>query len=188
MTAGIVNGYAVVWDALSQDFSMRGASPRYEKIKKGALRIASDAVACVSHFRLTSFAFSSDGSLELGSDNVGLWFRATLPETRNGFGIRNGLTGGRCIGASVEIDERVARYDKAGGVEVVTSWLVVGIALVERPVYPQTRAWLEGDVPNDPQAKELQSFFNARNRRKPERMLIDGLEPLAYARSRGMFC
>jgi hypothetical protein len=97
------------------------------------------------------------------------------------------MIGGRCIGASVEINETVARYDEPTGVEVVTSALVVGVALVERPVFPQSRAWLDGEVPNDPWAKQLQSFFNARNRRKPEPMKIPPIlkMPGHEARRRG---
>ena len=186
MNAGAVNGNCAVWGAISQDFSERGASPRYERIERGALKIGGDAVACVDHFRLTTFAFSSDGSLEFGFDNFGFWFRVTLPETACGYGIRNSLTGGRSIGASVEIDERVARYDRATRVEVVTSGQVVGVSLTARPVYLEAWAWLDGDIPNDPWAKELRSFFKARNRRKPERILIDGLEPLTFARAHGM--
>jgi phage head maturation protease len=187
MNAGAVNGYCAVFGAISQDFSERGASPRHERIERGALKFASDATACVNHVRFTRFAFSSDGSLEFGADKIGLWFRATLPETAAGFGIRNGLTGGRCIGASIEIDRRVARYDEGANVEIVTSGLVTGIALVERPIFPQARAWLDGEMPNDPWGKELQSSFNARNRRKPEQILIYGMQPLAFAHSRGIF-
>jgi hypothetical protein len=39
---------------------------------------------------------------------------------------------------------------------------VVGVALVERPVFPQARAWLAGDVPHDAQAKMLCDRFAAR--------------------------
>lgn len=187
MTAGALDGYAVLWGATSQDFSSRGEAPRYERVERGALKIASTVTANVNHFEISSFAFASDRSLELGFDNIGLWFRATLPETAAGFGLRNSLTGGRCIGASVEIDERVARYDEATGVDVVTSALVTGIALVERPVSPQARAWLDGEVPNDPQARALHSHFEARNRRKPKPLiLLGGLDPLVYARAYGV--
>jgi phage head maturation protease len=187
MTAGAINGYAVVWGAVSQDFGVRGEAPRYERIEKGALKIASDAVACVSHVRFTSFAFRSDASLQLGLDNTGLWFRATLPETSGGYGIRNSLAGGQTVGASVEIDERVARYVKATRVEVVTWGLVVGIALTKRPIYLEARAWLDGDVPNDPKARALHSHFVARNRRRPPQILIGGLQPMAFARKTGIY-
>jgi hypothetical protein len=79
---GCVHGYAVVWDAISLDFSERGQPRRYERIQKGALKIASNAVA------LTSFAFAADDSLQLGCDGVGLWFRATLAETAGGYAVQ----------------------------------------------------------------------------------------------------
>jgi phage head maturation protease len=169
MSAGAINGYGVLWDDISHDFSEPDHPPRYERIVKGALKIADNAVACVNHSRFASFAFKSDGSLEFGSDDKGLWFRATLPETAAGYGIRNSLTGGRCIGASVEFVDRAARYD---GIETVISATVVGIALLERPIYPQTRAWLDGEVPAERQANALYASFAARKRRRAEPVCV----------------
>jgi Caudovirus prohead serine protease len=166
---GAVHGYCVIWNDISLDFSEPDHPPRYERVVKGALKIADNAAACVNHARFASFAFKSDGSLEFGSDDKGLWFRATLPETAAGYGIRNSLTGGRCIGASVEFVDRAARYD---GIETVISATVVGIALLERPIYPQTRAWLDGDVPAERQANALYASFAARQRRRAEPVFI----------------
>jgi Caudovirus prohead serine protease len=172
MSAGAINGYGVLWDDISHDFSEPDHPPRYERIVKGALKIADNAVACVNHARFASFAFKSDGSLEFGSDDTGLWFRATLPETAAGYGIRNSLTGGRCIGASVEFVDRAARYDAYDGIETVISATVVGIALIARPIYPQTRAWLSGDIPNERQAAALHASFAFRQRRRAEPVCV----------------
>jgi phage head maturation protease len=171
MNAGAVNGYAVVWDAISLDFGARGQPPRYERIEKGALKIASNAIANTRHFAMAAFAFTTDSTLQFGYDDIGLWFRAVLPETMAGYGISNSLVGGKSIGASVELAEVAWHYDEHSQVEIVTSALVTGIALVESPVFPQARAWPDGDVPNDPQARALHSYFAARNRREPKPLL-----------------
>jgi hypothetical protein len=154
MIAGTVNGYCVVWGAISHDFGARGASPRYERIEKGALKIASNAISNINHFEMSSFAFAADSTLQFGCDNFGLWFRAVLPESWNGYGIKNSLTGGRCIGASVEIDKSVTRYDEAAGVEIVTSGVVVGVALVQRDLV----AWRLCEACLDVEAASIMLF------------------------------
>jgi hypothetical protein len=44
--------------------------------------------------------------------------------------------------------------------------------LVERPIFPQARAWLAGEVPTNPQAATLRDHFTARLRREPPLLVI----------------
>jgi hypothetical protein len=60
MSAGVINGYAVIFDAVSADFSEKGQPARYKKIERGALKIAPNAIANINHFEPSSFAFASD--------------------------------------------------------------------------------------------------------------------------------
>jgi hypothetical protein len=60
--------------------------------------------------------------------------------------------------------------------------------LVERPIFPQARAWLAGEVPIDPQAATLRDHFAARLRRKPPLLVIPPV-PGAWAEAmrRGLY-
>jgi hypothetical protein len=84
------------------------------------------------------------------------------------------------------LDQEIARSDRTIEYDRYRYLLAAAARLDgrQRPVYREARAWLDGEVPNDRQARALHSHFVARNRRKPKPLiLLDGLDPLVYARA-----
>jgi hypothetical protein len=171
---GEIHGYAILWHEESCNLSKPGERPCYDRIAPHAISIARTAKANYHHIRETVFAFISDRTLEFGTDNIGLWFSACIPDDAAGFDLFNGLMGGRWQAVSPELEGITKRFDARSGAHIVTRASLTGVAIVPRDsaLFPGLRCWLGSCVPDEPQAKKLHELFAARKRRKAEQVHV----------------
>jgi Caudovirus prohead serine protease len=174
MSAGIVCGYAILWGEESGNLSKPGEPATYDRIQQGAILIARTARANLHHYRETAFASTSDRTLEIGTDNVGVWFAAEIRDDAAGIDLANGLAGGRWLGVSPELEEITKRFDARTGAHVVSRATLTGLAIGQRgsALFAGTRAWLAGDIPDERQAAALHESFAARQRYHAEPVSI----------------
>jgi Caudovirus prohead serine protease len=180
MSPGIVCGYAVLWDEESGNLSKPGKPATYDRIAPHALSIARSARANYHHLRETAFASISGKTLELGSDDVGIWFSAEIRDDPHGYDLRNGLVGGKWLATSAELEGITKHFDPCSGAHLITGASLTGLAIVpqDSALFPGTRCWLSGCVPDEWQAAVLHESFAARKRRRAEPVFIPAM-PLA---------
>lgn len=163
MSAGMICGYAALWNVVSQNLAERGDAPWYEKIEAGALVPAADLYVNSHHLAFSACAFRADSTLQVGIDGVGLWFEADLAATAHGFDIGNAMRRYGALAVSFTMSDEAARSEYVAGerVRVVERATVHSISIM-RPgaaCYSATRAWLKDADLVDPQARTLQQQF-----------------------------
>jgi Caudovirus prohead serine protease len=177
---GEIHGYCVIWHEESGNLSKPGSPACYDRIEPHSISIARTARANYHHFRQTCFAAIDDKTLECGSDNIGIWFSANIPDDSHGRDLFNGLSGGKWLAISPELESITKRFCARTGANIITAATMTGVAIVPRDsaLFAGTRCWLSGDVPNDPQAAALRAGFAVRKRRKATPVSIPAM-PLA---------
>jgi Caudovirus prohead serine protease len=182
---GKISGYCSLWGEISHDLSNGNGEPAYDQIRKDSIMFARDVRANYHHIRQACFASTGNASLQIGTDEVGVWFDASIPDDRYGYDILNGLGGGRWLSVSAELIDVSKHYDADSGSHIVCTAILSGLAIVQRHtgLFAGTRAWLNGDVPNERQAAALHASFAARKRRRAEPVAIP---PMPQAMKKAM--
>ena len=114
ITAGEVQGYCAIWNESSMNMAARNEPAWYETIVPGALAVADNAFLNSHHNEFTASAFRHDGSLLVGSDDVGMWFEARLGETMPAYDIINGLHEYGALPVSFVMSDVTERWEGTG--------------------------------------------------------------------------
>lgn len=147
----IVEGYAAIYGTVSELLVENGRGI-YESIANGAFDEAVanlpnqsiDCVATFEHHRHTLLARSSSGTLQLKSDEKGLWFRFIVPNTTVGNDVKESLQRGdlsHCsfISRAKAGDFTVERREDGFLYREIQKFsTLTDIALVIDPAYKQT--------------------------------------------------
>jgi HK97 family phage prohead protease len=142
-----VCGYGGIYDRWSTPLN-NGTQPFREIIRPGAFRMAGAAVqAMVLHEPRTVFASTTDGTMKVWADSVGLAFQADIPADLRGAGIRDWVARGD-LACSIGIDVRLCDWGHDG--ELPTCAVRVArvheITLTDDPAY-KTACWLQTSTP-----------------------------------------
>lgn len=126
------------------------------------------------------FASTADGSLQLGQNEFGLTYQAAMPERGAIWGWVDAMRSGE-LGASVNMvglrpRDRVAVARDGRQVSRIVHAEIDHVALLHKPCYPDTSAWLscwdEADMPS-------------RLRAEADRWWAEGRQPLIATNSSG---
>ncbi|MCY4495598.1 MAG: HK97 family phage prohead protease [Acidimicrobiaceae bacterium] len=108
-----------------------------ERIEAGAFAFDNSVVFNLLHDPLQALAWHPGGGLELRQDDEALHLDATLPPIPSGDLALQLVREGQAKGLSVEfhaVEER-----REAGIRIVSKAALVGIGLVRRPSYPNSR-------------------------------------------------
>ena len=138
------------------DVANIGATLR-ERFEPMALSIHSRGVGLnVQHDRGRTVARFPDGGLEITNTPEGVSIAATLPETREADDLLANIRARVITGFSIEFRARVDRIE-GGNLRVVESGVLLGLAAVDMPSYPESlieaRSWgaiLDGAQHHEP--------------------------------------
>ena len=110
-----------------------------ERFQAGAFGdlAAVDATLNVLHDRARPLARTGGGGLELLDSDAALELRAQLPDTREAQDVLRLITGRVLRGLSLEFAAEADRMD--GPTRVVEKARILGVAVVDRPAYPDSQ-------------------------------------------------
>ena len=168
---GNIEGYAAVFEQPTVLFEKDGVQYK-EVIERGAFDRAEmvDVVLNVNHEGKPA-ARTKNGSLELGTDNYGLKFRADLTRTSYGRSVKEDVDAGLLDKASFAFTISDEEYDRPTRTRRIKSIKrVYDCALVNFPAYDGTTV-------------TARSFFEA----EAERELVEARKALELARKRYEF-
>ena len=103
-----------------------------ERFTPGSLEVNPDIILRVQHDRGRPIARTPD-SLKLENSNEALTLRAEVPETREGSDALVAVRKNILQGLSLEF--RQAKFTMQGGIRTITSALVTGVGLVDKPSF-----------------------------------------------------
>ena len=103
-----------------------------ERFLSGSLELSDDLILRVQHDRGRPIARTPD-SLQLENSNEALTLRAEVPETREGSDALVAVRKDILRGLSLEF--RRAKFTMQGGIRTITSALVTGVGLVDKPSF-----------------------------------------------------
>jgi uncharacterized protein len=146
-----IEGYAIEWEKLS---SQLGWWKRFkEKFQKGAfddyLRTDNDTKFLLDHHHEDVLGRTIKGTLELKSDDKGLWYSLKVPNTTQGKdtleNVRNGNKEHISIGFKM-LGEEWDESDENNIIRTVTKANLPEISLTAFPAYPDTSASTRSEV------------------------------------------
>lgn len=134
---GKLEGYAIVYDALSRDLG-----GFVERVAKGAVELASDVLGTFNHSLDHLLGRTGSGTLELGLDDRGLRYRIDLPDTGAGRDVRALVRRGDIRGSSFTFRTIDQAWSKSGAAALRTlqKIRVTEVGPVILPAYPDTTA------------------------------------------------
>lgn len=138
-TEGIISGYAVVWGAESRSLHERGKTFT-EVIAKDAFGDISDVRLLSQHDHKSILARTTSGTLELKSDDRGLWFSAKLPDTTLGRDTQELLKRGDLSSMSFGFQATKEVWSNNNTRRTVTGARIHEISVVTDPAYMATTA------------------------------------------------
>lgn len=147
-TEGIISGYAVVWGAESRSLHERGKTFT-EVIAKDAFGDLSDVRLLSQHDHKAILARTTSGTLELKSDDRGLWFSAKLPDTSIGRDTQELLKRGDLSSMSFGFQATKEVWSKNNTLRTVTDARIHEISVVTDPAYMATTANIRNNNMSD---------------------------------------
>lgn len=123
---------------------------RFEVGAFGELGTA-DVILNVAHDRGRPIARTGGGGLTLDDDATRLAMHAELPETREANDALANVRAGILRGLSIEF--RAERERMAGNVRIIERARLTGIALVDRPAYPESGVQARHAAPGAPRRR-----------------------------------
>jgi len=134
---GTLEGYAVVYDALSLDLG-----GFVERFAPASVELAGDVLATFNHSVGSILGRSSSGTLALELNETGLRYRVKLPDTGAGRDVRELVRRGDVRGSSLTFDMLEEKWGKVGeeALRTLTRVKVKELGPVTLPAYPDTTA------------------------------------------------
>jgi HK97 family phage prohead protease len=143
MTGDKIGGYASVYDAPSHPLTFRGINggkPFTEKVARGAFdaSLGSNISLLVGHDSRDLLANTKSGLLQLRSDQHGLAFEVTLPDTQRAKDIRSLVDAG--VMSEMSFGFQVIADSWIGNTRTLSQVSLREISIVSEGAYPQTLA------------------------------------------------
>jgi HK97 family phage prohead protease len=143
MTGDKIGGYASVYDAPSHPLTIRGINggkPFTEKVARGAFdsSLGNNISLLVGHDSRDLLANTKSGLLQLRSDQRGLAFEVTLPDTQRAKDVRSLVDAG--VFSEMSFGFQVIADSWVGNTRTLSQVALREISLVETGAYPQTSA------------------------------------------------
>lgn len=137
-----LTGYASVYDAPSRPLVIRGLNsgkPFTERVARGAFdgSMSENISLLIGHDRRELLATTASGLLQLRSDQHGLAFDVTLPDTQRARDVRTMIEAK--VLTSMSFGFFVKRDSWAGSERVLEAVDLREISIVADPAYPQTQ-------------------------------------------------
>ncbi len=142
-TAGKLGGYAAVYDAPSKPLTIRGINggkPFVERIARGAFSSAASANVSllIGHDRRELIANTASGLLQLRSDDRGLAYEVTLPDTQRARDVRAMVEAGILTEMSFGFYVRDESWNGSERTLRAVDLREISIIEAEGAAYPQT--------------------------------------------------
>jgi len=143
MTGDKIGGYASVYDAPSHPLTFRGINggkPFTERVARGAFdsSLGNNISLLVGHDSRDLLANTKSGLLQLRSDQHGLAFEVTLPDTQRAKDVRSLVDAG--VFSEMSFGFQVIADSWVGNTRTLSQVALREISLVETGAYPQTSA------------------------------------------------
>ena len=138
-----IGGYASVYDAPSHPLTVRGINggkPFTEKVARGAFdnSLRSNISLLVGHDSRDLLANTKSGLLQLRSDQHGLAFEVTLPDTQRAKDVRQLVDAG--VLSEMSFGFQVIADSWVGNTRTLSQVALREVSIVENGAYPQTSA------------------------------------------------
>jgi hypothetical protein len=143
MTGDKIGGYASVYDAPSHPLTIRGINggkPFTERVARGAFdsSLGSNISLLVGHDSRDLLANTKSGLLQLRSDQHGLAFEVTLPDTQRAKDVRQLVDAG--VLSEMSFGFQVIADSWVGNTRTLSQVALREVSIVENGAYPQTSA------------------------------------------------
>ena len=143
MTGDKIGGYASVYDAPSHPLTIRGINggkPFTERVQRGAFdsSLGSNISLLVGHDTRDLLANTKSGLLQLRSDQHGLAFEVTLPDTQRAKDVRQLVDAG--VLSEMSFGFQVISDSWSGNTRTLSQVSLREVSIVENGAYPQTSA------------------------------------------------
>ena len=143
MTGDKIGGYASVYDAPSHPLTIRGINggkPFTERVQRGAFdsSLSSNISLLVGHDTRDLLANTKSGLLQLRSDQHGLAFEVTLPDTQRAKDVRQLVDAG--VLSEMSFGFQVIADSWVGNTRTLSQVALREVSIVENGAYPQTSA------------------------------------------------
>jgi HK97 family phage prohead protease len=143
MTGDKIGGYASVYDAPSHPLTFRGINggkPFTERVARGAFdsSLSSNISLLVGHDSRDLLANTKSGLLQLRSDQHGLAFEVTLPDTQRAKDVRQLVDAG--VLSEMSFGFQVIADSWVGNTRTLSQVALREISIVENGAFPQTSA------------------------------------------------
>ena len=143
MTGDKIGGYASVYDAPSHPLTFRGINggkPFTERVARGAFdsSLGSNISLLVGHDSRDLLANTKSGLLQLRSDQHGLAFEVTLPDTQRAKDVRQLVDAG--VLSEMSFGFQVIADSWVGNTRTLSQVALREVSIVENGAYPQTSA------------------------------------------------
>ena len=143
MTGDKIGGYASVYDAPSHPLTFRGINggkPFTERVARGAFdsSLGSNISLLVGHDSRDLLANTKSGLLQLRSDQHGLAFEVTLPDTQRAKDVRQLVDAG--VLSEMSFGFQVIADSWVGNTRTLSQVALREVSIVEKGAYPQTSA------------------------------------------------
>jgi HK97 family phage prohead protease len=137
-----LRGYASVFNSLSGPINEAG-STFLERIERGAFCVAGAAIQATVQHGPQVFASTTDGTLRVWQDRIGLAFRADIIADVHGAGLRDWIADGSA-GCSIGLIALCHEWEHGGALptRIVSKAAVDHISVCGDPAYPATAVWL----------------------------------------------
>ena len=142
MTGDKIGGYASVYDAPSHPLTIRGINggkPFTERVQRGAFdsSLGSNISLLVGHDTRDLLANTKSGLLQLRSDQHGLAFEVTLPDTQLARSTRSLVDAG--VLSEMSFGFNVISDSWSGNTRTLNQVRLIEISVVSEGAYPQSR-------------------------------------------------
>jgi len=143
MTGDKIGGYASVYDAPSHPLTFRGINggkPFTERVARGAFdsSLSNNISLLVGHDSRDLLANTKSGLLQLRSDQHGLAFEVTLPDTQRAKDVRQLVDAG--VLSEMSFGFQVIADSWVGNTRTLSQVALREVSIVENGAYPQTSA------------------------------------------------
>lgn len=143
MTGDKIGGYASVYDAPSHPLTFRGINggkPFTERVARGAFdsSLGNNISLLVGHDSRDLLANTKSGLLQLRSDQHGLAFEVTLPDTQLARSTRSLVDAG--VLSEMSFGFQVIADSWVGNTRTLSQVALREVSIVENGAYPQTSA------------------------------------------------
>jgi HK97 family phage prohead protease len=143
MTGDKIGGYASVYDAPSHPLTIRGINggkPFTERVARGAFdsSLGNNISLLVGHDSRDLLANTKSGLLQLRSDQHGLAFEVTLPDTQLARSTRSLVDAG--VLSEMSFGFQIIADSWVGNTRTLSQVALREVSIVENGAYPQTSA------------------------------------------------